>query len=193
MKSLFTNEMADLILNVKLHKCFIHFDDVSQSLTQVTNQRLLKFISCRKRWVKLEGKKSDICQKTYNLFTDEDVVEFLSANTCEDLQWYYHQNCYKRICDENKLKTAEAKYPSCRNNQEETDNEPRRKLTRSSLAQENKKTGLTARTCHVLPPRCIICEKGSDLFVMVSLNIIINQKVTLFICLEFSQRARQIA
>ena len=95
--------MTDVI-KLKLYYCFIHFDDVSQSLTQVTLQRLLKFISCRKRWVKLEGEKSDICQKSYNLFTDEDVVEFFSANTCEDLQWYYHQNCYKRICDENKLK-----------------------------------------------------------------------------------------
>ena len=49
--------MADII-NLKLHKCFIHFDDVSQSLTQVTDKRLSKFISCRKRWVKLEGEKS---------------------------------------------------------------------------------------------------------------------------------------
>ena len=99
------------ILNLKLSKCFIHFDDESQSLslTQVTSQRLLKFLSCRKRWVKLDGEKSEICKKSYDLFTDEDVVEFLSANTCENLQWYYHQNCYKRICDENKLKTVEAK------------------------------------------------------------------------------------
>ena len=187
--------MADVI-KLKLYYCFIHFDDVSQSLTQVTPQRLLKFISCRKRWVKLEGEKSDICQKSYNLFNEEDVVEFLSANTCEDLQWYYHQNCYKRICDENKLKTVEAKYLSCKSNQEETDSEPRRKLTGSSLGQGNKETGLTARTFHVLPPRCIICEKGSDLFVMVSLDFIINamnrsrdtvfnQRVTLAECLEF--------
>ena len=155
-------------------QCFIHFNDVSQLLTQVRAQRLLKFISCRKRWVKLEGEISDICQKSYNLFTDKDVVEFLSANTCEDLQWYYHQNCYKRICDKNKLKAAKAKYLSCRSNEEETDSESARILTRSSLAQENKETGLTARTSYILPPRCIICEKGSDLFVMVSLNFIIN-------------------
>lgn len=63
------------IKNLKLCMCFIHFDDVSQSLTQVTSQRLLKFISCRKRWIKLEGEKSDICRKSYGLFTDEDVVE----------------------------------------------------------------------------------------------------------------------
>ena len=100
--------MAD-IKNLKSCKCFIHFDDVSQSLTQVTSQHLLKFISCRKRWIKLENEKSDICRKSYSLFTDEDVVEFLSANSCEHMQWFYHQNCYKRICDENKLKTAEAK------------------------------------------------------------------------------------
>ena len=41
--------MADVI-KLKRYNCFIHFDDVSQSLTQVTPQRLLKFISCGKRW-----------------------------------------------------------------------------------------------------------------------------------------------
>ena len=162
------------ILNLKLSKCFNHFDDVSQSLslTQVTSQRLLKFLSCRKRWVKLDGEKSEICKKSYDLFTDEDVVEFLSANTCENLQWYYHQNCYKRICDENKLKTVEAKQQFCKSNFEKIESEPRRKLTRLSLAQDKKKeSGVPARTHHVLPPRCIICEKESDLFVMVRLNL----------------------
>jgi hypothetical protein len=45
----------------------------------------------------LEGDKSDICRKSYNLFTDEDVAEFLSANTCENLQWYYHPGPYTGI------------------------------------------------------------------------------------------------
>ena len=109
--SIFTNAMADVI-KLKLYNCFIHFDDVSQSLTQVTPQRLLKFISCGKRW---EARNRTFAKNhiIYLLTIDEDVVEFLSANTCEDLQWYYHQNCYKRICDENKLKTVEAKYLSC--------------------------------------------------------------------------------
>ena len=164
--------MAEVI-NLKLSRCFIHFNDVSQALTQVTSQRLLKFISCRKRWVNLEGEKSDICRKSYGFFTDEDVAKLLSENRCNNLQWYYHQNCYKRICDENKLKTVEAKYQSCQSNQEKTDNEPQRKLTRLSLTQGNKESGIQARTSYVLPPRCIICEKESDLFVMVSLNIII--------------------
>jgi hypothetical protein len=167
------------IINLKLCRCFIHFDNVSlsQPLTQVTGQRLLKFISCRKRRVKLEGNKSEICRKSYDLFTDEDVAEFLSANTCENLQWYYHQNCYKRICDENKLKTAEEKHLSRKSNQVKTDSEvapPQRKLTRLSLAddgRENKKSGVPARTSHVLPPRCIIREKESVLFVMVGLKI----------------------
>ena len=42
--------MAEVI-NLKLSRCFIHFNDVSQALMQVTSQRSLKFISCRKRWV----------------------------------------------------------------------------------------------------------------------------------------------
>ena len=105
-----------------------------------------------------------------NLFTDEDVDEFLSANTCEDLQWYYHQSCDERICDENKLKKAEAKYLSCKDNQEETDSEPRRKLTRSSLVQENKETGLTARTSHVLPPT--ITSKNNETFLVLNIFFI---------------------
>ena len=165
--------MAD-IKNLKLCKCFIHFDDVSQSLTQVTDQRLSKFISCRKRWVKLEGEKSEICRKSYGLFTDEDVAEFLSANTCENLQWYYHQNCYKRICDEYKLKMVEAKHVSSESNKEKTGsevNEPQKKLTRLSFGNDAQVSGVPARTYHVLQPRCIICEKESDLFVTVSLKI----------------------
>ena len=126
-------------------------------------QRLLKFISSRKRLIKLKGEKSEICQTSYGLFTDEYVVEFLSPNTCENLQCYYHQTC-----DENKLKTAEAKCLSSKtSNEEKKDSERGKKLTRLSLAQESKKCGVPTRSSHVLQPRFIICEKESDLFVMV--------------------------
>ena len=54
---------VDRGLQQKVFKsCFIHFKDVSQSLTRITEKRLLKLLSCRKRWIKFEEEeKAEIC------------------------------------------------------------------------------------------------------------------------------------
>jgi hypothetical protein len=49
-------------------ECFIHFEDVSQSLLKVTEKRLKRFIACHERSAKLEGQKSEISPNLYNLF-----------------------------------------------------------------------------------------------------------------------------
>ncbi len=110
-KSNMAAEKSCPLKHLKLNKCFIHFDDVSQSLTKITEARLKKFVACRARWAEL-GQKSDICRQTYKLFSDENVDRHFSGTICCgecNLDWYYHQNCYKRLCDENKLQKAEEK------------------------------------------------------------------------------------
>lgn len=164
--------------------CFIHFDDVFQSLTSVTEARLKKFVACRARWAKLEGEKSDICMKTYELFSDVDVGKHFSGEECcGEIGLYYHQNCYKRLCDENKLQKAESK-TTPKSEQEdievETDLTPPEKMLRRSLSDCGQNSEVKARSRHVLPPICIICEKKSDLFAMVG-TIVLLYKVKIII------------
>ncbi len=60
-KSNMAAEKSCPLKHLKLNKCFIHFDDVSQSLTKITEAHLKKFVACRPRWAELEGQKYDIC------------------------------------------------------------------------------------------------------------------------------------
>ena len=184
-------EICCSLKHLKLNKCFIHFDDVWQPLVKVTETRLNKFIACRERWAKLEGQKSEICRRSYELFTNEDVEKHFSrSNCCGELNWYYHQNCYKRICDENKLKKAEEKSTSgseaavevaetdetggageVAETVESVETIPPKKLLRRSLDYNGRQNSdVNARSPNVLPPICIIREKKSDLFIMVCLG-----------------------
>ena len=89
---------ANSKLLTEIRSCFIHFKDVSQSLTLISETRLKKFVSCRKRWAALDGEKADLCRESYKVFSDEE---------CCQLICHAHEKCYKRICDENKLLKAE--------------------------------------------------------------------------------------
>ena len=137
--------------------CFIHFKDVSQSLTLISETRLRKLVSCRKRWAALDGEKADLCRKSYEDFTDEE---------CCQLICHVHEKCYKRICDEYKILKAEKKFKS--NAQAAaaltSDEAQKRKSTRLQMQNEV----FMARNEHVLPVQCVICRKDTDQFVMVS-------------------------
>jgi hypothetical protein len=82
--------------NIEFHSCLIHFEDVRQSTSLISQTRLNKVISCPKRWINLEGDKASLCRKGHELFSDEHLLA--------REKWYMHENCYKRICDENKIK-----------------------------------------------------------------------------------------
>ena len=170
-------EICCSLKHLKLNKCFIHFDDVSQPLVKVTETRLNKFIACRERWAKLEGQKSEICRRSYELFINEDVEKHFSRSNC---------------CDENKLKKAEEKSTSgseaavevaetdetggageVAETVESVETIPPKKLLRRSLDYNGRQNSdVNARSPNVLPPICIICEKKSDLFIMVCLLFI---------------------
>jgi hypothetical protein len=51
-------ETSCSLKHLKLNKCFIHFEDVSQSLLKVTEKQLKRFVACHERWTKLKGEKS---------------------------------------------------------------------------------------------------------------------------------------
>ena len=111
---MYQSNMADetncSLMHLKLNKSFIHFDNVLQPLVKITQTHLKKFSACRKRLAKFEGLRSAICHHLYELSSDKDIENHFScSNCCGELNWHYHQNCYKRICDENKLKKAEEK------------------------------------------------------------------------------------
>jgi hypothetical protein len=44
--------------HLKLNKCCIHFEDVSQSLLKVTEKLLKRFVACREKLAKLQDQKS---------------------------------------------------------------------------------------------------------------------------------------
>ena len=54
------------------------------------------------------GEQAAICQQSYETFSDETARKVLN-NEADTLQLRYHKTCYKRLCDEEKTKRAEAK------------------------------------------------------------------------------------
>ena len=86
--------------------CFIHFKNVSQSLTPILGTGLRKFVTCSKRWAALDWEKAGLCLQSYKVFAEEEYCK---------LFYYAHERCYKRICDENKLQKIEEKFSSNKN------------------------------------------------------------------------------
>ena len=101
-------DTSNVLTNLQFKSCFMHFGDVRESLFVLTKIRLEKFLACRKRWVNLESEHAVICRKSYELFSDASVVDYLKDGDFE-LDWYYHTTGYKRLCDEEKIRRAEAK------------------------------------------------------------------------------------
>ena len=142
------------IQSVEFHSCIIHFEDVKQSTSVISKARLNKLVSCRNRWIKLEGEKADLCRKSYEHFTDEQLLNVAQ-------KWYIHENCYKRICDENKIKKAEDKFRSTQSATSDVQGASAR------LKRLSRKAAHHGRNEYVLPVQCIICEKDTDQFIMV--------------------------
>ena len=134
--------------------CFIHFKDVSQSLTLVSETRLKKLALCRKRWAALDGEKADLCRESYEIFSDEECCQLIR---------YAHEKCYKRICDENKLLKAEEKFKSTPESTTAAaltfDETQKRKSTR--LQMQSEAAVRLSRNEHVLSVQCIISHLDS--------------------------------
>eukprot|EP00794_Sanderia_malayensis_P001845 gene1845-2078_t len=157
---------------LEFKSCFIHFKDVSQSLMQISQVGFKKLISCRKRWVALEGEKTNLCRESCELFSDEEVANYFEndrgSNVSGESQFIVnmHENCYKRICDENKIQKAEEKFKlttaSAITSTASTEEVPR-KSTRLEIRRDIIPT--KRRNGNVLAVQCIICKKATDKFV----------------------------
>ncbi len=64
-------------LQNEIKSCIMHFGDVREALDLITELRLEKFMSCRRRWVNLQGEQAAICQKSYETFSDETARKVL--------------------------------------------------------------------------------------------------------------------
>ena len=156
----------------------MHFDGVTEQLCKVSSKRLKKFIECRAKWVKYKCQQGEIAKKSYDLFDDSSVNSYLERNPKNiDLEWYHHMKCYKKFCDEDKIRRQEKKEEkeacaSIAEHMEEHENEesrvetiePQRKLARKSLAESNTSGNAPQRNKYVLAEKCIICGRDSSWF-----------------------------
>ena len=91
-----------------------------------------------------------------------------------NLEWYHHMKCWKRFCDEEKIRRQQQKEEkeegtssktvtaAEEHNVEVKPTEPRRKITRQMVAEASKT--LPKRNEHVLPEMCIICGRDASWF-----------------------------
>ena len=175
-------ESASDPLNIKITSCFLHFEGVKDCLSEITKQRIEKFLSCRRRWADLKGKEGDVARKSYELFEDKLLEDYFSSHAEFQLRWPYHKACYKKFCDVEKIRRAEEKKATDGPFQfiERDANDgraaaladqareyvPEKKMTRLSIVRENgsRANNISKRNRYVLPVRCIICHKDSAWF-----------------------------
>ena len=164
------------ISKVAIYSCFMHFDGVNEQLYKVTRQRLTKFLECRSKWAKLKCTQAEVARKSYEDFDESALNSYLERNTESiDLKWYYHKKCYKKFCDEEKIRRQQTKevnspgtstdtIPAAAEPLLEPDllGEPTQKFTRRSIAEPNMT--LPQRNKPILPERCIICGRDSSWF-----------------------------
>ena len=171
---------ANEISHARISSCFMHFEGVTEQLCQVSRQRLKKFIECRHKWAKLDCVQADIAKSSYNKFDDDFVNTYLAENTESSfaLKWYHHMRCYKKFCDEEKIRRQERSeekrakqitetVPITEDSSMEPIEEPSRKVRRSSqicssVAAQSKT--LPQRNQYVLPECCIICGRDASWF-----------------------------
>jgi hypothetical protein len=90
-----------------------------------------------------------------------------------NLEWYHHMKCWKRFCDEEKIRrqlrkeergegTSSKGLTSTDESHVEVEPVPKRKMTRQSVAETIKT--LPKRNAHVLLEICIICGRDASWF-----------------------------
>lgn len=153
---------AEMIRKIHLKSCFMHFDNVCETVFPITKARLEKFVESRKQWVNFNGEQAEICRKSYEFFSDENILDYLNEEVFE-LDWPYHKTCYKRICDVEKIRRAEIK--------SKAENSSPVEKVRAKTESEKRKSSrfvpaenVSKRPKNVLPEQCIICQRQSPWF-----------------------------
>eukprot|EP00112_Aurelia_sp_Birch-Aquarium-sp1_P018095 Seg4270.1 transcript_id=Seg4270.1/GoldUCD/mRNA.D3Y31 product="hypothetical protein" protein_id=Seg4270.1/GoldUCD/D3Y31 len=94
---------------IKITSCFLHFEGIKDCSSEITKQRIKKCLSCTRRWADLKGKEGDVARKSYELFEDKLLEDYLSSHAEFQFCWPYHKACYKKFCDVEKISRAEEK------------------------------------------------------------------------------------
>ena len=155
----------------------MHFDGVTEQLCKVRRQRLKKFLECRSKWAKLKCQQAEIAKKSYENIDDGSVNSYMEKNPDTiNLEWNHHMKCWKRFCDEQKIRRQQRKEEKGEGTSSKTITsteeshveveaiEPRRKITRQSVAEAINIKALPKRNAHVLPEICIICGRDASWF-----------------------------
>ena len=155
------------------NRCFIHFHYVKEDLHILTEARFKKSVSSRSRWMNLKGntEHEHICSSTYEIFADDSAARIIEARNFEDsgVTLNYHKTCYKRLCDEEKIRRSEE---NKRKRAASSLDEPTGSSCCSSRSTPSKsirpsRRGAPSgskRNVHVLPETCIICQRGNEWF-----------------------------
>ena len=156
------------------NRCFIHFDDVKEDLQILTEARFKKFASCRPRWVGLKEntEHEQICSSTYEIFDDNSAGNFEDSG----LTLSYHKTCYKRLCDEEKIRRSEekARKRAASSLEDEGTGSCSSRTTASESSKRPSRRDASSgskRNLHVLPETCIICQRGNDWFLQNKVSI----------------------
>jgi hypothetical protein len=120
--------------------------------------------------------QTEMAKKSYENIVDGPVNSYMEKNPNSiNLEWDHHIKCWKRFCDEEKIRRQQRKeekeegtssktVTSIEKSQVEVEPiEPRRKITHQSVAEAINKA-LPKRNVHVLPEICIICGRDASWF-----------------------------
>ena len=103
-RSVMQINMAGDIYKTRISSCFMHFDGVTEQLCKVTRQRLKKFLECRSKWAKLKCQQAEIAKKSYENIDDGSFNSYREDPDTINLEWNHHMKCWKRFCDEEKIR-----------------------------------------------------------------------------------------
>ena len=150
---------SEVIKKTKLKSCFMHFEDVCETLFPITKARLEKFVESRQQWVSFKCEQAEVCQMSYEAFSDEDILSYLNEDVFE-LDWPY-KTCYKRLCDVNKFKAEKSAATLVEKLVTKTVTAGEKRKSSRLLAENDQKVGCRKRPRNVLPGLCIIVQKQS--------------------------------
>lgn len=143
--------------NTNFHRCLVHFDSVqSSNLIRFTTKSLKRVTECRKEWMKYDSEPlKNICMKSFDLFPQSEGENWLEETISE---LFYHRQCYQRFTDCGKLKRASDKKKKSKEVGSDQNDVVSVKHLRSSVKKPST-CSVGAKSGHVLPAVCIICNK----------------------------------
>ena len=89
--------------------CLIHCDESTESLTKFTPVSFQRFLSCGRKWLKLDGYQKDVAVRTTYIIAVED------ENSVSCGKFAYHRKCYSKFTNKTLISRAEDRYEEDKN------------------------------------------------------------------------------